>query len=70
MPTLYQGDRELIVGADEVKEFEDKGWSKSKSSPKPQISKPKVEKVEEKVEPPKEAPKSTGTRNKFKTGRG
>jgi len=63
MVTLYNGDRQMIVAPDEVKEFESNGWSKKKATSL------KVEKVAEKVaeEPVQEAPKKTkGTRNRFK----
>jgi hypothetical protein len=79
MPTLYQGDRKIEVAMDEVNEFMEKGWSKSKES----ISPKKVEEVAEEVaeepaeEPAEEEPKgrtrkqrSEGTKNRFKTRRG
>ena len=43
MVTLYNGDREMIVDPDEVKDFVSQGWSKTKGS------KPKVEKIAEEV---------------------
>ena len=45
MVTLYNGDREMIVAPDEVKDFVSQGWSKTKGS----SSKPKVEKIAEEV---------------------
>ncbi len=45
MVTLYNGDREMIVAHDEVKDFVSQGWSKTKGS----SSKPKVEKIAEEV---------------------
>ena len=67
MVTLYNGDRQMIVAPDEVKEFESQGWSKKQGG-----SALKVEKVAEKVaeEPVDEevtvpSKKKRGTRNKF-----
>tara|TARA_S200000501_G_scaffold378394_1_gene440747 strand:- start:2231 stop:2452 length:222 start_codon:yes stop_codon:yes gene_type:complete len=72
MPILYLGDREINCHPNDVEGLKKKGWSDSKSSPKPKAvpkEEPVVEKVAEKVakEPVKEQPKPSGTRNKFKT---